>query len=199
MTVPPETVPPETVRPITVRPNPSSVFGEIRQNGYVVPDVSAAVNHWVTVLGVAPWIIFEHVPVQHFQCDGIGHEMDMTIALAHVGNLQIELIEQHNDTPSLYREFLAQCPLGGLQHMGFWPANMDEAIAEAERQGLVLGHGGQVGDTGRFRYYRTEAMLGTVLELAEVTGDRLTWFADWAERSRLWDGTGDPIKRRTFT
>jgi hypothetical protein len=33
----------------------SRVFGEIRQNGYVVRDLTAALHHWTTVLGVDPF------------------------------------------------------------------------------------------------------------------------------------------------
>jgi catechol 2,3-dioxygenase-like lactoylglutathione lyase family enzyme len=181
-------------------PSPAMLFGGIRQNGYVVPDIEAGVQYWVRYLGVAPWVIFEHVPVTNYTCDGVSYDLDMTIALAHVGDLQIELIEQHNDVPSLYREFLQQCPQGGLQHLGFWPDDMDAAIAEAEARGWVLGHGGQIGPQGRFRYYRTEESggpLGVVLELAEVLGERRERFERWAETTRRWDGTGTPVTRRT--
>lgn len=33
----------------------SRFFGEIRQLGYVVPDIEAAMGHWSSKLGVAPW------------------------------------------------------------------------------------------------------------------------------------------------
>ena len=31
------------------------VLGPLRQNGYVVIDMDAALAHWVDVLGVGPW------------------------------------------------------------------------------------------------------------------------------------------------
>ncbi len=33
----------------------SKFFGEIRQLGYVVPDIEAAMDYWSKTLGVGPW------------------------------------------------------------------------------------------------------------------------------------------------
>ena len=42
----------------------SRLLGEIRQNGYVVRDVEAAMRHWSEVLGVGPFFYFERVPIE---------------------------------------------------------------------------------------------------------------------------------------
>lgn len=170
-------------------------FGEVRQNGYVVRDLDAALRHWVDVLGVGPWYVFEHVPVTDYEYRGVPYEIDMTIALAQAGALQIELIVQHDDTPSLYRDFLA-AGHEGLQHLGFWPDDMDAALEHARSLGLEVGHRGRVGPEGRFVYFLPEGHPGTVLELAEVTGARRDWFARLAEASRRWDGVTGAVTRR---
>ena len=41
----------------------SRLFGPLRQMGYVVPDVEAAMRHWVTVCGVGPWFIADRLPL----------------------------------------------------------------------------------------------------------------------------------------
>jgi hypothetical protein len=41
-------------------------FGPIRQNGYVVRDIDAALRHWTEVLGVGPFYYFERVPSEDF-------------------------------------------------------------------------------------------------------------------------------------
>ncbi len=33
----------------------SRLFGDVRQNGYVVRDLEAAMKHWTQVLGVGPF------------------------------------------------------------------------------------------------------------------------------------------------
>jgi len=85
----------------------SRLFGEIRQNGYVVRDVEAAMKHWTEVLGVGPFFYFERVPIEGFRYRGEPSPLEASIALANSGPLQIELIEQRNDAPSMYRDFLA--------------------------------------------------------------------------------------------
>lgn len=45
----------------------SRLFGPIRKTGYVVPDIRAAMDHWVRVLGVGPWFYFDRVKVDWFR------------------------------------------------------------------------------------------------------------------------------------
>jgi hypothetical protein len=48
----------------------SRILGEIRQNGYVVRDLGAALRHWTTVLGVGPFFCVEHVQLKEFRYRG---------------------------------------------------------------------------------------------------------------------------------
>ena len=84
----------------------SRFFGEIRQNGYVVRDIDAALAHWTGTLGVGPFFYFERVPIADFRYRGEPSPVEVSIALANSGALQIELIQQRNDAPSMYRDFL---------------------------------------------------------------------------------------------
>jgi hypothetical protein len=84
----------------------SRLFGNVIQNGCVVRDIATAMRHWIEVLGVGPWFYIEHLPVPDFQYKGQPSPVDISRALANSGALQIELIQQCNDTPSLYLDFL---------------------------------------------------------------------------------------------
>lgn len=96
----------------------SRLFGPIRQNGYVVRDIRAAMDHWVNVVGVGPWFFVEQVKTDYFRHRGVDQPLTMSIALANSGDLQIELIQQTNDAPSLYKEFL-DAGHEGLQHLAY--------------------------------------------------------------------------------
>lgn len=50
--------------------------------------------------------------------------MIASIALANSGPLQIELIQQRNDAPSMYRDFLAEGH-EGLQYVAYWTEDFD--------------------------------------------------------------------------
>ena len=81
----------------------SRLFGRIAQNGYVVRDVRAAMDHWIDVMGVGPWFYFDRVKIDYFRHRGEDSNLEMSAALANPGDIQIELIQQRNDAPSCTR------------------------------------------------------------------------------------------------
>jgi hypothetical protein len=99
----------------------SRIFGEIIQNGYVVRD-SAAMRHWIEVLGVGPWFCIEHLSVPDFTYKGQPSPIDVSLAPANSAPLQVELIQQRNNALSLYRDF-HNAGHEGLQHIGYGTKN----------------------------------------------------------------------------
>jgi hypothetical protein len=73
----------------------SRIFGAVCQNGYVVRDIRAAMDHWVNVMGVGPWYYIDCVKTDYFRHRGRDSSIEMSVALANSGDLQIELIQQH--------------------------------------------------------------------------------------------------------
>ena len=117
------------------------------------------------------------------------------LALANAGPLQIELIEQLNDGPSLYKDFL-DAGLEGLQHVAFWTTRYDDEVARAESLGFRIGHSGETGGAGRFAYFETTGHPGTVVEISETLEGKQRLFARVREASQGWDGS-DPIRPLT--
>jgi catechol 2,3-dioxygenase-like lactoylglutathione lyase family enzyme len=168
-------------------------FGEIRQNGYVVRDIDAALKHWTEVLGVGPFFYFDRVPVEDFRYRGESSDLAVSIALANSGPLQIELIQQRNDAPSMYRDFLA-AGHEGLQHVACWTRDFDADLARLEALGYRVGQSGCIGASGRFVYFETQAHPGTVVELSEISGPKGRFFQHIADAAGSWDGS-EPIRR----
>ena len=167
-------------------------FGPIRQNGYVVNDIDAALDHWTRVLGVGPFFYFERVPIEDFRHRGEPSAVEASIALANWGDLQIELIQQRNDAPSMYREFL-EAGREGLQHVACWYDDLDGVLKEVAERGIAIGQSGTIGERGRFVYLDTEAHPGTVVELSEISGAKGRFFDHVRQSAAQWDGT-DPIR-----
>jgi hypothetical protein len=171
----------------------SRLFGPIRQNGYVVKDIRAALDHWVEVLGVGPWFYFDRVKVDWFRHRGAPSDLQVSIALANSGDLQIELIQQRNDAPSMYREFLA-AGREGLQHVAYWTKDYQALYDRALSLGYTVGQEGQIGgEQGRFVYFDTEQHPGTVLELSDISGPKGAFFDLVRQAAAAWDGS-DPIR-----
>jgi hypothetical protein len=111
----------------------------MRQVGIVVRDIEKAMHHWAEVCGVGPWFYAAQLPMDEFRYKGQVYDLKVSIALANSGDVQLELIQQRNDVPSLYSDFLA-AGYEGMQHWSSWPVNYHEireraAIRLADRPG----------------------------------------------------------------
>jgi len=167
-------------------------FGPIRQNGYVVRDIEAALAHWTEVLGVGPFFYFRRVPIEDFRYYGEPSPVEVSIALAQWGALQIELIEQRNDAPSMYRDFL-DGGREGLQHVACWYDSLDEPLERAAHWGLTVGQSGQIGERGRFAYLDTAGRPGSVVEISEISGAKGRFFDHVRRCAAGWNGK-DPVR-----
>ncbi len=171
----------------------SRIFGAVTQNGYVVRDIRAAMDHWINVLGVGPWFYVDRVKTDYFRHRGADSPVEMSIALANSGNLQIELIQQRNDAPSMYKEFL-DSGREGLQHMAYWTKEYQAVYDRALSLGYKVGHEGQIGGPlGRFAYFDTELHPGTVVEISDISGGKGKFFEHIKRAALDWDGT-DPVR-----
>lgn len=171
----------------------SRIFGNVRQNGYVVRDIDAAMKHWVEVMGVGPWFYIADVRTDWFTCRGVVSDVKMSIALANSGDLQIELIQQRNDAPSLYREFL-DAGHEGLQHMSYWTHDYQALYDRALSLGYAVGHEGCIGgEKGRFAYFDTQAHPGTIIEISDISGAKGMMFDYIRQAAVDWDGS-DPVR-----
>ncbi|MDH5379117.1 MAG: VOC family protein, partial [Gammaproteobacteria bacterium] len=94
----------------------------------------------------------------------------VSIALANSGSMQIELLQQHDEKPSLYREFIEK-KAEGLQHMASWytKAGFDEKRSQLLEQGYKIAQECTIPSSGvRLVYFDTEADNGVVFEIADL-------------------------------
>lgn len=163
-------------------------YGPIRQMGYVVRDIHAAMAVWADRLRIGPWFYNDRLPLDHYSFRGVDYDrFDMCYALANSGDMQIELIQQRCDTPSLYREFLDRYG-EGLQHICVWPDNYEETYALAKESGLVPAQEGRIGAI-RFAYFEDAAHGGTSLEMSEMVPMRVAGIEKIRKAAENWDGT----------
>jgi hypothetical protein len=173
----------------------SRLFGQPAQLGYVVRDIEAAMAGWLA-LGVGPWFMVTTVETNWFRHRGEDSPLEMSVALANSGDLQLELIQQNNDAPSLYREFL-ESGREGFQHISYWSKDYQALYDEALAAGYVVGHEGCIGgEQGRFAYLESAgtAAAGTIIEISDVSGPKGMFFDHIREVAADWDGS-EPIRR----
>ena len=172
----------------------SRLFGPMRQIGYVVRDIEKSMLHWSNVCTIGPWFYFEKADFKSLTYNGKDYkDLHISMAFANSGDIQIELIQQHCDTPSMYREFLATNGNEGMQHWSSWPENYHEIYKQALAQGYTVWQEG-LHARGPFAYFKHEGHPGTVVEMSELTPGRRSFFDKVRAAAVGWDGR-DPIRR----
>lgn len=162
-------------------------LGKIEQIGYVVADIEAACRTWAGTQGVGPWLLSRDLEFSGTY-DGEPTSPRLHVALAYQGDVQIELIQQLDDSPSPYRSYLRQgCP--GIHHIGYCVEDdIDGRIEQARSQGLDLrfdirGQGGM-----RFAYVSLPGMAPVFLELIETPPWLRETFDQLRAAAAAWDG-----------
>ena len=170
----------------------SPMFGNINQIGYVVRDIHASMDHWLR-LGVGPWFYIQNVVTDYFRYRQEDSDMTMSVALANLGDVQLELIQPTNDAPSVYKDFL-DSGREGAQHIACWTTNYLDLYDRALAAGYTVAQEGSIGgEQGRFAYLDTEFDQGTVIEISDISGPKGQMFAYIRDVAASWDGA-DPIR-----
>ncbi len=176
----------------------SLTFGPIFQMGYVVRDMDRAIEHLTKTTGIGPFFINSKIIFNSFEFRGKPAEpIEMKTAHAYSGDIDVELICQTCDRPSIYQEHLATKG-EGLQHVGILSSNYHADLARH----IAAGHtpiqaGSAGGDPGvGFCYFdNAGAYPGTMVELIEAT-EGMVGFLEYVKKAaRDWDGSR-PVRGR---
>ncbi|KIW30470.1 uncharacterized protein PV07_06212 [Cladophialophora immunda] len=172
----------------------SRLFGTYRQNGYIVDDLEKAIEYWTEKMGVGPFFLLPSIALGEFSYRGSTVKPVLDIALANFGDVQIELIQPKDDTPSPYRDFLrSKGP--GLHHISVWSDNFDDHLRRLGDLGLRPDCTGQIEGGPRFCYFDAAETRGTTIEIADSALE--TGLRDIAAKIHAasvgWDGS-DPVR-----
>ena len=169
------------------KPTDRTVF----QNAWVVDDLEAACMKWVREMGIGPFFISDYDNVfEDMTYRGEPAPLNMTVALAQAGPVQIELIQPKVDRCA-YRDSV---PAGqmGFHHVCVWTHDIEQDTAYFESLGYPAANIGRVGTT-HFAYYDTRPLMGCMLEVVSRNEGTEARFAEIARAAEHWDGT-DPLR-----
>jgi hypothetical protein len=164
--------------------------GPIRQIGYVVTDLDQAIASWAN-LGVGPWFVIRDLPMRALY-RGEPCETTLSLALANSGEMQVELIHQTDDTPSIFTEFL-ESNGPGLHQLAYWTADFEATMRDVEHAGWPVVWCGGEGFGVRFAYVEPPGGPAAVIEISELTDATLASSTHIRDAAASWDGS-DPIR-----
>lgn len=173
--------------------NPLQLPGGVRQAGYVVEDLDAAIDDWLR-MGVGPWYVLRRLPMSAIY-RGKPCEVVQSIALANSGPLQIELIAQHGDTPSIFTEFLA-AKGPGFHQLAFWVEDFGAALTAAQAAGFPVVWAGAEEGAVPFAYLEPPSGPVAIIEIMELNDVTRGMAALVGGAAEGWDGT-DPVRPLT--
>ena len=159
---------------------------------WVVPDLHAAVQHWVNSAGIGPFFLFEQVVFDNPLYRGRATDnANISAAMAQAGDVQIELVCQHDERPSIWRDVV---PAGtsGLHHMALYCQDYDAALAAYTSAGAEVAFSGLMMGA-RTCWVDTTATLGFMVELIQANPVADAVFAQFRAAARDWDGS-NPLR-----
>jgi hypothetical protein len=169
--------------------------GEYRffQLGFVVDDVIAAAGRWAAVFGVGPFLVLPRLTTT---CTYRGGEIEQEtqIATTQAGPVQIELIQQHHDGPSIFRDLYARGE-SGFHQMCTITRDFDGKVAHFQDLGYEIA--GSIDARGhRVAYIDTVDDFGFFTEIVADRPGFLDQLRQAAETCADWDGS-DPVRLLT--
>lgn len=166
-------------------------LGAIFQIAYVVQDIRAAIHEHATRLRIGPWLLLEHfVPIwQKYR--GRPTELDASLAISFSGSMMFELIQQHNDVPSVFQDVVKRRGYG-LHHLAVSTRDFEGDCTKYRGLGYepvfeAAGDGGL-----RVAYFDTQSILPAMLEIMDMPESVESRWASLQATCSHWDGR-DPI------
>ena len=159
---------------------------QIIQHAWVVPDLATAVHRWHATTGIGPFLVNRELKLDQPRYRGQPTATRFSTAVAQHGEVQIELVEQHDDSPSAYRDTV---PAGttGFHHVAFIAGDFDSALAHYTDRAFAVAADGRFGPM-RYAYVDTAVALGHMIEIVEDKLAIRAFFAAVRKAAERWDG-----------
>lgn len=166
-------------------------FGPAMQMAWVVNDLEASMQRWIEQQGAGPFYVMRHCNLSNVRYRGQPATVDIDVAIAQSGGVQIELIRQNDDLPSCYRDMYRQGE-EGFHHICYLVDDLAGALAHFGKVGMPAAIEGNFGDVS-FAYVDTRPGIGCMTELVGRHPDIEAFFKMIVDASLDWDGR-DPIR-----
>lgn len=157
------------------------------QAAYHVADLEAALPRFHRRFGIAPFLVRRHLRLEAVRYRGAASTLDISVAHAQAGPVQIELVQQHCDRPSAFRDLFAADD-EGLHHLALVPEHHDELVAHYVGEGFAVATELMTAEGRGAAYLDTRAALGHMVEIYRPNLSLHALYARVAALADRWDG-----------
>jgi hypothetical protein len=169
----------------------------IMQIAYSVADIEAEMRRYSELLHVGPWfLIGPFVPPKGIY-RGKPTKMRVSLALAYTGEMMIELIQQHDQEPSVFQEALKARGTHGFHHWAIGARDFEKATAQYRSRGYQEAFSDTAPDPlgCRVIYFDTGRDLPGMLEVIEINAATEQAFHKAYQAAQEWNGKDHIVHR----
>lgn len=163
----------------------------IFQYAYYVNDLEATIQKWARLYYAGPFIMVPHHKTDKFHYRGQPIEADVSYAFGYLGDMMIQFIQQHDDTPSIYRD-MYKAGEEGYHHLGLLVHDFEAEYQRMLDAGFVDACR-LYADEVDACYFDTRSVSGGFTELHGDPRHILASFAQWKRAHELFRPGDSPF------
>lgn len=167
--------------------NVGQPIGGIIQVAYTVPDIEHAIRSYAQDLKLGPWFLRGPLQARRPVYRGKLQELSLSIAIAYSGHMMIELIQQHGEQPSVYREIIEKQGYG-FHHWGIASDQFDDDLKSYTDRGFELVFTDETPAATRVAYFDAKRGWPGFIELIEINAASELRYSEMYAEALLWDG-----------
>ncbi|MCK9564333.1 MAG: VOC family protein [Bacteroidales bacterium] len=167
-------------------------FGPVMQLGYIVDDIEQVAMEWVKRAGVGPFYLLDGVKMDQYYYRGVRMDVELRLAFAYWGQVQVELIHPLDSADSFYNRALKEAP-GKLNHCATVVKGDLDALLDRHNLADRVVHAADMSSGLKFVYLENYLPGGLHLELIQAQESTLHAFEGMRAVAEHWDGK-NPIR-----
>ena len=164
------------------------------QQAYLVNDIEASIHKWSTLFNAGPFVTTWHHKTDKFEYRGTPQEADVSYAFGYLGEQMIQFIQQHDETPSIYRDMYATGE-EGYHHIAVLVHDFEDEFARLEGLGYECACR-LYADGVDAAYFDTRETTGGFTEIHGDPPPILAAFSSWRRAHDLYHAGDAEIMER---
>jgi hypothetical protein len=157
------------------------------QLAYVVEDIEASIALYHQRMAVGPWQLRGPFTTTKARYHGSPVGISLSIAHAFAGHTMIELIQQHDDLPSVYTDTIRERGYG-FHHWGVSCPDYDDTLAGLATKGIHPAFEDMTAIGTRVAYIDYRQEMGGFIEYIEMTPAAEARYTAMFAKALVWDG-----------
>jgi hypothetical protein len=156
------------------------------QNAYYVADLDGAIRRWHRLWGLGPFLVRRHIALAAVTYRGRPAPLDISAAYVQAGPVMVELVTQHDDSPSAFRDAFARHE-EGFHHVAVIPEDYAGLLAHYAAMGFEVATELRTASGRGAAYVDTRPVLGHFVEVYQPTEGLLVLYREVERAAAGWD------------